>query len=72
MTPGSLGLQARNRKLSLGWLTDGPERAALETLAGRLETDLGTDGIAIGQRVEVTFVPTDGGPPVPMFKPVTR
>jgi uncharacterized OB-fold protein len=27
------------------------------------------DAIRIGQRVRVQFVPTDGGPPVPMFAP---
>jgi uncharacterized OB-fold protein len=27
------------------------------------------DAIRIGQRVRVRFVPTDGGPPVPMFAP---
>jgi hypothetical protein len=30
------------------------------------------DKIAIGLEVEVTFVPSDGGPPVPMFKPAAR
>ena len=28
------------------------------------------DRIAIGDRVEVVFTPTQGGPPVPMFRPV--
>jgi hypothetical protein len=27
------------------------------------------DAIRIGQRVRVVFVPTEGGPPVPMFRP---
>lgn len=27
------------------------------------------DALRIGQRVTVTFVPSDGGPPVPMFAP---
>ena len=27
------------------------------------------DSLCIGQRVAVTFVPSDGGPPVPMFAP---
>ena len=27
------------------------------------------DGLHIGQRVTVRFVPSDGGPPVPMFAP---
>lgn len=31
--------------------------------------DAGPDGLAIGQRVRVRFVPTDGGLPVPFFKP---
>jgi uncharacterized OB-fold protein len=30
------------------------------------------DKISIGQEVEVTFVPSDGGPPVPMFKPAGK
>jgi uncharacterized OB-fold protein len=33
-----------------------------------VETDL--DAIRIGQRVRVVFVPTEGGAPVPMFRPV--
>lgn len=32
-----------------------------------VEADL--DAIRIGQRVRVRFVPTEGGPPVPMFAP---
>ena len=28
------------------------------------------DAVRIGQKVKVTFKPTDGGPPVPMFTPV--
>jgi hypothetical protein len=32
-----------------------------------VDSDL--DAIRIGQRVHVRFVPTDGGPPVPMFAP---
>lgn len=32
-----------------------------------VECDL--DAIRIGQRVTVVFKPSDGGPPVPMFKP---
>jgi uncharacterized OB-fold protein len=32
-----------------------------------VDSDL--DAIRIGQRVRVRFVPTDGGPPVPMFAP---
>jgi uncharacterized OB-fold protein len=32
-----------------------------------VECDL--DAVRIGQRVTVTFKPSDGGPPVPMFKP---
>ena len=31
--------------------------------------DCDLDGIRIGQRVAVTFKPSDGGPPVPMFTP---
>lgn len=27
------------------------------------------DAVRIGQRVKVSFVPSDGGPPVPMFTP---
>jgi uncharacterized protein len=30
------------------------------------------DALAIGQRVRVRFVPTEGGPPVPMFAPETE
>jgi uncharacterized OB-fold protein len=33
-----------------------------------VETDL--DAIRIGQRVRVVFVPTEGGAPVPMFRPI--
>lgn len=32
--------------------------------------DCDLDAIRIGQAVEVVFKSTDGGPPVPMFKPV--
>jgi hypothetical protein len=32
--------------------------------------DCDLDDIRIGQAVEVVFKPTDGGPPVPMFRPV--
>ncbi len=28
------------------------------------------DALSIGQRVAVRFVPTEGGPPVPMFTPI--
>ena len=31
--------------------------------------DCDLDSIRIGQRVRVSFKPTDGGPPVPMFTP---
>jgi len=31
--------------------------------------DCDLDSVKIGDRVEVVFKPTDGGPPVPMFKP---
>ena len=31
--------------------------------------DCDFEGLAIGQRVSVVFVPTDGGPAVPMFRP---
>ena len=31
--------------------------------------DCDLDAIRIGQRVRVSFKPTDGGPPVPMFSP---
>ncbi|HTO47263.1 MAG TPA: Zn-ribbon domain-containing OB-fold protein [Burkholderiales bacterium] len=31
--------------------------------------DCDLDGIRIGQKVRVVFKPTDGGPPVPMFRP---
>jgi len=31
--------------------------------------DCDLDGIRIGQRVRVSFKPTEGGPPVPMFTP---
>jgi uncharacterized OB-fold protein len=31
--------------------------------------DCDLDSIRIGQKVRVVFKPTDGGPPVPMFKP---
>lgn len=31
--------------------------------------DCDLDSVRIGDRVEVVFKPTDGGPPVPMFKP---
>jgi uncharacterized OB-fold protein len=33
--------------------------------------DCDLDAIRIGQAVEVIFKPTDGGPPVPMFRPVS-
>ena len=42
-------------------LDEGP--AVLTNLAGDPDTH------AIGQRVRVTFAPTEGGPPVPMFAP---
>ncbi len=32
--------------------------------------DCEPDSVRIGQRVEVVFKPSDGGPPVPMFRPV--
>ena len=32
--------------------------------------DCDLDAIRIGQAVTVVFKPTDGGPPVPMFKPI--
>lgn len=32
--------------------------------------DCDLDSVKIGDRVSVVFKPTDGGPPVPMFKPV--
>ncbi|MBN9430578.1 MAG: Zn-ribbon domain-containing OB-fold protein [Burkholderiales bacterium] len=32
--------------------------------------DCDLDQLRIGQTVEVVFKPSDGGPPVPMFKPV--
>ena len=32
-------------------------------------TDCDYDALRIGQRVAVRFVPTEGGPPVPMFTP---
>lgn len=32
--------------------------------------DCDLDALAIGQRVRLTFKPTDGGPPAPMFAPV--
>ena len=32
--------------------------------------DCDLDTIRVGQAVQVVFKPTDGGPPVPMFKPV--
>ncbi|MGD9942707.1 MAG: Zn-ribbon domain-containing OB-fold protein [Burkholderiaceae bacterium] len=32
--------------------------------------DCDLDALRIGQAVEVVFKPTDGGPPVPMFRPV--
>lgn len=32
--------------------------------------DCNPDAVRIGQRVRVKFVPSDGGPPVPMFAPV--
>jgi hypothetical protein len=32
--------------------------------------DCDLDTVRIGDRVEVVFKPTEGGPPVPMFKPV--
>jgi len=31
--------------------------------------DCDLDAIRIGQRVRVVFAPTEGGPPVPMFRP---
>ena len=31
--------------------------------------DCDLDALRIGQRVRVTFMPSDGGPPVPMFRP---
>ena len=32
--------------------------------------DCDLDSVRIGQKVKVVFIPTDGGPPVPMFTPV--
>ena len=32
--------------------------------------DCDLDTVKIGDRVEVVFKPTDGGPPVPMFRPM--
>jgi len=32
--------------------------------------DCDLDTIRCGQKVQVTFKPTEGGPSVPMFKPV--
>jgi uncharacterized OB-fold protein len=32
--------------------------------------DCDLDSVRIGDRVEVVFKPTDGGPQVPMFRPV--
>ncbi len=34
--------------------------------------DCDPDTLAIGDRVEVVFTPTEGGPPVPFFKPAAR
>jgi uncharacterized protein len=34
--------------------------------------DCDLDAIQIGQRVQVVFKPTEGGPPVPMFAPADR
>ena len=31
--------------------------------------DCDLDALRIGQRVQVVFKPTEGGPPVPMFTP---
>jgi uncharacterized OB-fold protein len=33
--------------------------------------EVAPDGLTIGMRVKVRFQPTDGGPPVPVFAPVT-
>lgn len=33
--------------------------------------DCDLDDVRIGDRVEVVFKPTEGGPPVPMFRPTT-
>jgi uncharacterized protein len=37
-------------------------------LTNIVECDL--DAIRVGQPVEVVFVPSDGGPPLPMFRPL--
>jgi uncharacterized protein len=37
-------------------------------LTGLVECD--PDKVTIGQKVRVTYVPSEGGPPVPMFRPV--
>ena len=34
--------------------------------------DCDLDTVRIGDRVELVFKPTDGGPPVPMFRPAAR
>jgi uncharacterized OB-fold protein len=33
--------------------------------------DCDLDGIRIGQKVKLTWKPSEGGPPVPMFKPIS-
>ncbi|MFZ5720190.1 MAG: Zn-ribbon domain-containing OB-fold protein [Pseudomonadota bacterium] len=33
--------------------------------------DVAPDGLSIGMRVKVKFQPTEGGPPVPVFTPVS-
>ncbi len=34
--------------------------------------DCDLDRLTIGQRVKVSFQPTEGGPPVPVFRPIDR
>ena len=36
-------------------------------MTGLVDCDF--DALRIGQKVRVVFEPSDGGPPVPMFKP---
>lgn len=59
---------------SVLWRTPVPYAIAYVTLDEGVSmmtniVDCDLKGIRIGQRVRVTFKPTDGGPPMPMFTP---
>ncbi|GMV54621.1 MAG: hypothetical protein AMXMBFR6_04260 [Betaproteobacteria bacterium] len=59
---------------SVLWRTPAPYAIAYVTLDEGVSmmtniVDCDLKGIRIGQKVRVTFKPTDGGPPMPMFTP---